>query len=333
MSGAMSGQGTALAGLRVVFFGMGGVFSRAPLAALLRAGADLRAVVEPAPAETMARVAPAEPFTRLEPSHWAAGGAARRRLPVAGMAGETGRSMRDIAAVAGAPLYSVRRLGDPQTVAARAAHEPDAICVACFTRRLPPAILTRPRLGALNAHPSLLPGNRGPDPLFWTFHAGASETGVTIHLMDEGFDTGPILAQRRVEMSAWETEAEEELEARLAIVAGELLVEALAGLAAGTLTPQPQDEARATYHPWPEAEDYVIGADWSARRAWVFARGVLGRGQPLILAARDGTRFRLIEPIGCLEGSVKGEPWRLNGEVLAIELVGGVFLARAEAQP
>ncbi|HEU0028894.1 MAG TPA: formyltransferase family protein [Ktedonobacterales bacterium] len=326
------GQGSAaLDGLRVVFFGMGGVFSRTPLEALLRAGADVRAVVEPAPAAL--RAADDEPFTRLEPSAWAASGAARRGLPLAGAAGGgKGRSMREIAASVGAPLYSVRRLGDARTVAALAAHEPDALCVACFTRRLPPAILALPRMGALNAHPSLLPENRGPDPLFWMFHEGAQETGVTVHLMDEGLDTGPILAQRRVdvaEVEMWETEAK--LEARLAVVAGELLVEALAGLAAGTLTPTPQDEARATYHSWPEAADYVIDASWPVRRALAFASGVFQREEPVILVARDGTRFRLIEPIG---GGKGGKPmeqaWRLNDGALMMALVNGEFLGLAE---
>ena len=324
----MSKGSAALAGLRVVFFGMGGVFSRTPLEALLRAGADVRAVVEPAPAEL--RMAGDEPFTRL--AAWAESGAGRRGLPLAGAGGGTGRSMREIAASAGAPLYSVRRLVDTRTVAALAAHEPDALCVACFTRRLPPAILALPRLGALNAHPSLLPENRGPDPLFWTFHEGAQETGVTVHLMDEGLDTGSILARRRVdvaEVEQWESEAK--LEARLAMVAGELLVEALAGLAAGTLAPTPQDEARATYHSWPTAEDYVIDATWNMRRALAFASGVFQREQPVILVARDGTRFRLIEPIGGMEeGRPMEEAWRLNNGVLMMAMADGEFFGLAE---
>jgi methionyl-tRNA formyltransferase len=326
----MSQGSAALAGLRVVFFGMGGVFSRAPLEALLQAGADLRAVVEPAPAEL--HRAEDEPFARLEPSAWAARGAARRGLPLAGAGGGARRSMREIAASVGAPLYSVRRLADARTVAALGAHEPDALCVACFTRRLPPPILALPRLGTLNAHPSLLPENRGPDPLFWTYHEGEQETGVTVHLMDEGLDTGPILAQRRVrvaEVELWESEAE--LEARLAVVAGKLLVEALAGLAAGTLTPAPQDEARATYHSWPTAEDYVIDATWRMQRALAFASGVFRREQPVSLVARDGVRFRLIEPIGGMEGGrPMQEAWRLTEGVLTMAMADGAFFGLAE---
>ncbi len=317
--------------LRVVFFGMGGVFSRAPLEALLRAGFDIRAVVEPAPSEAIARVAEDAPFIRLEPSRWAAGGAGRRVLPLAGVAGGTGRSMRDIAASVGAPLYSVRRLGDAQTVVALAAHAPDVICVACFTQRLPPAILALPRLAALNAHPSPLPENRGPDPLFWTFHEGARETGVTIHLMDAELDTGPILAQRRVALAGGETE--EELEARLAVLAGELVVETLSGLMEETLNAHPQDEERASYHSWPVAVDYVIAASWGSRRAWVFARGVMARGQPIILEARDGTRFHLIEPLEYEEAATVDWAWRLENGRLEMACADGVFICRAEMAP
>jgi hypothetical protein len=109
-------------------------------------------------------------------------------------------------------------------------------------------------------------------------------------------------------------------------------VEALAGLAAGTLTPEPQDEARATYHSWPEARDYVIDATWTVERALSFASGVFRREEPVILVARDGTRFRLIEPIGGVEGVgvMVDVAWRLNDEVLGIGMVDGEFLGLAE---
>ena len=312
-----------LTGLRIVFFGMGGVFSRLPLEALLRAGVGLRAVVEPADDEDTG----GEPIARLEPSPWMANGAARRGLMMVG--GRTGRSLREIAAGARAPIYQVARPGDARTLDTLAALQPDALCVACFTRRLPPALLALPRLGALNAHPSLLPENRGPDPIFWTFHSGARETGVTIHLMDTTLDTGPILAQRGEQMNAGENELA--LEARLAALAGSLFIEALAGRRAGTLIPIPQEQSRATYHSWPQARDYAITADWDARRAWVFACGVFGRLPSLTLTARDGARFQMIEPCGYTPGATLGSPWRLDGERLEVAMADGIFICQALA--
>ncbi|MDE3229090.1 MAG: hypothetical protein KGO05_04350, partial [Chloroflexota bacterium] len=185
--------------------------------------------------------------------------------------------------------------------------------------------------GSLNAHPSLLPDNRGPDPLFWTFHTGASETGVTIHLMDAGLDSGPILTQERAALADGETE--EALETRLSTLAGDLMTKALAGLASGALRSTPQDAARASRHGWPSADDYAIDvARWSARRAWVFARGVGGRGQSIILTARDGARFHLLEALGYAErgGGDDKLPWTLAGETLSVACAPGVLRCRVE---
>ncbi len=316
-----------LVGARVLFFGLGGIFSRVPLDALLRAGADIRAVVTPAqPSLTLGQPSTPEgamaPFTRLDPPPHAT---TRRTLAMAGAAPPP-LSLRDLAAQARAPLLSVSRLAHPMTVEALAALEADAIAVSCFSKRLPPAVLALPRLGCLNAHPSLLPDNRGPDPLFWTFHAGATETGVTIHLMDEGLDSGPILRQMRMSVRVGETEAE--LEARLATLAGEQMIEALAGLASGALIPQPQDEAHATTHSWPSDEGYTIPATWPAQRAYTFACGVFQRGKPLTLIAHDGRRFRLAEPLGYDPDTTPTEPWRLDGDQLMMACTTGAFICR-----
>jgi methionyl-tRNA formyltransferase len=311
-----------LSGLRVVFFGLGGVFSRLPLEALLQAGADVRAVVTLAQPGLSLGESADQPFIRLEPRPIRPA----RLLPLAG-GGPAPRSLRDLAAEVGAPLLSVARLRDAATLEALTSFAPDAICVACFTRRLPPVLLRLPRLGCLNAHPSLLPDNRGPDPLFWTFHAGATTTGVTIHLMDDAFDAGPILAQSRVALVDGETE--EALETRLAALAGDLLASSLAGLASGALTPTPQDAARATAHPWPEPDDYLIpAADWSARRAYAFACGVSGREQPITLVAADGARFRLRELLGYDPDAALATPWRRDGDRLTLACAPGVLRCR-----
>ncbi|HET9109698.1 MAG TPA: formyltransferase family protein [Ktedonobacterales bacterium] len=315
---------SCLSGLRIIVFGMGGVFSRLPLEALLDAGADLRAVVTPAQAELTLAASAGAPFTRLQP---AARDGRRRMLPLAG-ATPAPRSLLDLATAHDAPLLSVARMNDPATFEAIAAYEPDAICVACFTRRLPRTLLALPRLGCLNAHPSLLPDNRGPDPLFWTFHAGASQTGVTIHLMDADLDTGPILAQKPVEIEDGETEGA--LELRLATLAGALMVDALVGIATGVLAPIAQDETHATTHSWPTAEDYTIPVgQWSARHVHTFARGVIGRGQPITLVAADGERFRLVEPLTYDMAATPPASWRLDGDHLTLACAPGVFSCRA----
>lgn len=310
--------------LSCVYFGMAGTFSRPPLEALLRAGVSVRAVALPARddagAGTAADQAPYVVLPPLVASH-----TGRRALPILEQAREEETILR-MAAVREIPVLELHGLGDPATVAALAAFAPDAICVACFSRRVPAAILHLPRLGCLNVHPSLLPANRGPDPLFWTLRNGDAEAGVTVHVMDEGLDSGPILAQRPVPMAEGVSKAE--LERTCATVGGTLLVEALRGLADGSLAPQPQDERLASVYPWPTEDDYVITPDRPARWAYTFARGVSGQGMPLRIVTLDGATFRLTEPLGYDASATLDIPYRLGDGKLALQCTPGVFSAR-----
>lgn len=121
----------------------------------------------------------------------------------------------------------------------------DAAVVVAYGRILPKAVLEAPRLGCLNVHASLLPRWRGAAPIQRAILGGDNETGVTIMQMDESLDTGAILLQERVPISA-ETDAGE-LHDSLSELGGKLIVQALEGLDAGTIQPRPQDESRATY--------------------------------------------------------------------------------------
>ena len=306
----------------IVYFGMAGAFSRPPLEALLDAGVAVRAVALPAlaGAGTFAGSDDA-PYTVLP--LYAAPAAIRRALPL--MAQASDEHILHRAAARGIPALELRRLDDPRTVAALAGFAPDVICVACFSRKIPTALLRLPRLGCLNVHPSLLPVNRGPDPLFWTFHTGESDTGVTIHVMDEGLDSGPIVLQRALPVPEGITEAE--LEQSCATTGGALLVEAIRGLAEGRLAPQPQDERLATYHSWPSEDDYTVSSDWSARRAYRFACGIAGRAQPIRIVT-PGATFRLIELLGYDADATLDAPFHLAGGELALQCTPGVFYAR-----
>src|SRR6516165_1106580 len=79
--------------------------------------------------------------------------------------------------------------------------EPDLIFTTGFSWKLPSELLALPRLGSVNAHPSLLPRYRGPNPLFWHFMNDEAQGGLTMHRMDADFDTGPILVQRVIEIT------------------------------------------------------------------------------------------------------------------------------------
>lgn len=136
-------------------------------------------------------------------------------------------------------------LKDPAVQEEFAAEKPDAAIVASYGLLLPPAILSTPRLGCLNIHPSLLPRWRGAAPIPRQIEAGDVHTGVTIMQMDEGLDTGPVLLQEKLEMQPDITAGE--LHDFLAGMGGHMVLRALEGLHKGTLTPRPQPDSGATY--------------------------------------------------------------------------------------
>ena len=173
-------------------------------------------------------------------------------------------------------------MSDPETVSTLAAYQPDIICVACFSLRIPRSILDIPRLGSLNVHPSLLPAHRGPVPLFWAFRQGLKQTGVTIHFMEEAMDTGDILAQSVIAIPGGVSYAQ--LELQCATRGGELLAKTVWDLYEGRANSVPQDETRSTYESFPSDEDYIVPvADWSASHVYNFICGVADRGGPIQL--------------------------------------------------
>jgi len=118
----------------------------------------------------------------------------------------------------------------------------DLICVASFPRVIPRTILARASRGGLNVHASLLPKHRGPDPLFWTYFDFDESAGVTLHWIDEGIDSGDVVAQR-----AWPLERGTraiDLYMQQAEAGAQILDNAIANI--GSLTRTPQDASRAT---------------------------------------------------------------------------------------
>lgn len=121
----------------------------------------------------------------------------------------------------------------------------DALVVVAYGLILPPKVLTLPRLGCLNIHASLLPRWRGAAPIQRALLAGDSASGVTIMRMEEGLDTGPMLAARSIDMAPGETA--KTLHDRLASLGSELLCETLDALVAGRGHETPQPVSGVTY--------------------------------------------------------------------------------------
>jgi len=164
-----------------------------------------------------------------------------------------GRAARE-----GIPVLKPERLREPGFMEAFSQLAPDVLAGAAFGALVPPAVLEIPRLGALNVHPSLLPLYRGPAPVQRSLMNGDEVTGVTVHFLDEGMDSGDIVFQERLEIQ--ENETAGRLTHRLFQRGASLLVEALDMLESGSVPRRPQDEARATYAPALDASDEVL--DW-----------------------------------------------------------------------
>ncbi|MFW6050166.1 MAG: methionyl-tRNA formyltransferase [Myxococcota bacterium] len=170
------------------------------------------------------------------------------------------RRLRRRIAPRGVPVLGRPDLNDPQVRHCLRTAAPDAVLSFFWPRKVPEAVRTMGRLGAFGVHPSLLPRWRGPDPYFWALRAGDAVTGVTLHRLASEYDTGELVARRRLPIApdddAWR------LARRLDRPALELLAECADRLAAGEHLPgEPQDEAAATDAPEPTERDLAI--DWT----------------------------------------------------------------------
>lgn len=167
--------------------------------------------------------------------------------------------VKKLAEELGLRVMQPRNLKDADTVAELASLKPDAIVVAAFGQILPKTVLETPKYGCINIHPSLLPRHRGAVPVPAAILAGDSFTGVSIMLMDEGLDTGDILA--RASIPVMDKDNTGSLTLKLSIVAAHLLQDTLADWVKGKIKPVPQVESEATYSPAIKKEDGEI--DWN----------------------------------------------------------------------
>ena len=147
----------------------------------------------------------------------------------------------------GIAVYQPNTLRDGEAERLLSEIAPDAIVVVAYGKILPKEILEIPKYGCVNGHASLLPKYRGASPIQWCIVCGESSTGVTAMRMNEGMDTGDIL--KTAETQIGEEETAEELFERLSVITAELLVNTLADLEKGNITPIKQDEEKASYAP------------------------------------------------------------------------------------
>ncbi|WP_301151446.1 methionyl-tRNA formyltransferase [Metapseudomonas otitidis] len=246
--------------------------------------------------------------------------------------------VKQLALQHGLPVLQPPTLRDPAAQEELRALAPDLMVVVAYGLILPQVVLDIPRLGCINSHASLLPRWRGAAPIQRAVQAGDAESGVTVMQMEAGLDTGPMLLKVTTPITAGDTGGS--LHDRLAQLGPQAVVQAIAGLAAGTLQGEVQDDALATYahklnkdearidwnrpadelerlvrafNPWPICHSTLDGQPLKV----LAAEPAEGRGQPgqILDASKDGLT------VACGEGALR---------LTRLQLPGGKSLAFAD---
>lgn len=155
----------------------------------------------------------------------------------------------------------------------------DIILMSCYGKRLPEEVVALAKSGCFNMHPSLLPGYRGPEPLFWQIKY-ESKMGVSWHYVSKDFDAGDVVKQKVVILD--DGASYQEISDAMADAGADLMMEMLTELSTANLPANPQDEVMSSYYPYPVKHDFVIDITWSAQRAFNFMRATEAFGYPYL---------------------------------------------------
>ena len=215
----------------------------------------------------------------------------RRDKPVGRKQVLTAPPVKEVALEHGTPVFQPRTLRDGSEDANIRALAPELIVVVAYGCILPKSVLELPKYGCINLHVSLLPKYRGSAPVQWSVLNGDAETGVSIMQMDEGLDTGDVLRCEKLAIGPEETSGE--LFDRVTAVGARVLCEVVPAVAAGTLTPQPQDHANATLAPMLNKEMAEFRLTESAAHIHNWVRGM--NPWPVAWFAQDGKRIKVLE--------------------------------------
>lgn len=221
----------------------------------------------------------------------------------------------------GIPVFQPTSLRQPEAQAELARLAPDVAVVAAYGKILPPEVLRIPRFGHVNVHPSLLPKYRGPSPVASAILHGETRTGTSIMLLDEGMDSGQVLAGRLESIQADDTT--QSLTPRLFRIGAELLTEVLPLWVGGEVAPQPQDQALATVTKKLQKEDgdaqWELAAEDLERRLRAFTPW------PGLFTSWNGRLLKILSAtaLPSVEGSQPGTVIPLREQDIPAGVVAG----------
>ncbi len=160
-----------------------------------------------------------------------------------------GASLQEVARRKGVSWFECADVNGPDELQTISTFSPDLIVVANFGQILRRDVLSIPPKGCINVHPSMLPKYRGPLPLYWALENKETMTGVSVHYMDEGIDSGDIILQRSFDIARWDTEGS--LRKKAADHSVPLLHETIELISRGVAPRIPQENVNATYFSYP----------------------------------------------------------------------------------
>ena len=200
--------------------------------------------------------------------------------------------LKELAIKLGIPTFQPERMRAPDVYAEYIKLNPDLNIMAFVTDILTESILSYPKLGTIQYHPSLLPKHRGGSAINWAIINGETKTGITIFWPDKGIDTGPILLQKEVEISPDDTVGSLYF-GKLFPLGIEALVESVELLGKGIAPRLPQDESQATYEGLCGEKDAVINWLQPATKIYNLIRGT--NPQPGAITHLQGKRFKVFD--------------------------------------
>jgi len=224
--------------------------------------------------------------------------------------------VKQVALDRGSAILQPVTLNDAEVVDYLAEWQPQAIVVAAFGQLLPKSVLDLPPYGSINVHASLLPRYRGAAPISAAILDGEPVTGITIMCMDEGLDTGPILAQAECPIAPGDTTAS--LTAKLADLGAQLLIETLDGWLEGVIEAQPQDHTQATYCSQLEKKDGLL--DWTQPAEYLDRQVRACDPWPGAYTTWQDRRLKLLRARPCPGWEGEGQPGQVMemGESIAV---------------
>jgi methionyl-tRNA formyltransferase len=234
--------------------------------------------------------------------------------------GKSGQPLVALAETSGFSLLQPDRLKDPEAIEWVRALKPDLLVLAFVTEFVPKEMIAAATHGGINYHPSLLPKYRGGSAMNWAIISGEKETGVTIHQIDDGVDTGPIIVQEKVAIDSDETLKSLYFK-KLYPLGIRLIADAVGLIREGKVSPKIQNHPLGSFQPVIKESDVIL--DWTQPTQKIY--NLIRGSNP----APGATTFFRGEKLKIWEGSPcagKGNP----GEIIAIHSDKGIVISTSD---